>query len=220
MDNETTVDTEGQAPATSGETTTPGKQRTPRKRSAKKAPAKKAPAKKSTARKMDEPPRAAASSKLVILFRHGMAEDPLPDKTDAERSLTTDGHDRTKRSARGLVKLVSKVDAICASPMLRALQTALWVTKAYDGKARIQTSDSLLPDAPAEDVRRLIAETDATRIVLVGHEPNLTRCMADLLGVSELRVNLRRAGCVGIHLDPSGRGTLEWMLAPRTLRGL
>jgi len=189
--------------------------RAPKRRAAKKSPARK----RARAKRVEEPPK-PAGAKLVVFFRHGIAEDPSPDKPDGERSLTTSGHDRTKRAARGLSRVMSPPDAICSSPLLRALQTALWVTKAFGGKARVSTSDALLPEAGPDDVRQLISVAEGTTIVLVGHEPNLSRSLADLLGVPEVRANLRRAGCVAVRLDEEGRGTLEWMLTPRALRSL
>jgi phosphohistidine phosphatase len=158
--------------------------------------------------------------KLVVLFRHGVAEDPSDEKADGDRSLTTIGHNRTKRSAKGLAKIVGKVDAIYSSPLLRALQTALWVTKAYGTKVKVRTSDALLPDASPESACALVREAEGSTVVLVGHEPALTRVMCALLGVADLRASLKRAGCAAIQIDEEGRGTLEWMLAPRLLRGI
>jgi phosphohistidine phosphatase len=200
------------------EVETVGEKPAPKTRRAKRATpktSKKEPASASRAEPSPKPVR-----KLVVLFRHGIAEDPSPDKEDADRSLTTAGHDRTKRAARGLAKVVPKVDVIHSSPFLRALQTALWATRAWRGKVKVQTTDALRPDASPDDVRKLVAATDGKTIVLVGHEPNLTRCLADLLGMAEVRANLRKAGCVAVSVDEQGRGTLEWMLTPRTLRGL
>ena len=161
-----------------------------------------------------------AASKLVVFFRHGIAEEPSEEKGDGERSLTTSGHDRTKRSAKGLAKAVGKVDALYASPHLRALQTALWVTKAYGTKVQVRTTEALLPDADPAAVCDLVRATEASVVILVGHEPNLTRTMSMLLGAGELKVNLKRAGCAAVLLDDGGRGTLEWVLAPRMLRGM
>lgn len=191
------------------------------KPTAPKAPRRKAAAGKLPRRKAKK--RTAANPqkpKLVILFRHGIAEEVAPDKADQDRSLTTNGHDRTKRAAKGLSKVVSHVDAIYSSPMLRALQTALWVTKAYKGKVKVQTSDELKPEGKPEEVRKLIDETDGHTILLIGHEPNLSRCLADLSGAHGLNVNLRRAGAVAVRIDHDGRAVLEWMLTPRTLRSL
>lgn len=186
-----------------------------RPRVATKAPAEKAARSAKPARAPKTP-----GPKFVVLFRHGIAEAAAPDKPDAERSLTTNGHDRTKRAARGLAKLLPQVDAICSSPFLRALQTALWVTKAYGGAIRVRTTEALLPEANPESVRQLIRETEGSTIVLVGHEPHLTRCLAGLLGLPSVRADLRRAGCIGVRIDQDGHGALEWMFPPRALRSL
>ena len=208
MENETTTGSEAQGGATPAD-------------AAPKAPVKKKPAvRKRPAKKAAVKAPKKPAAKLVVFFRHGIAEDPSEEKADGDRSLTTSGHDRTKRSARGLAKVIGDVDVILSSPLLRALQTALWVTKAYGGKVKVHTTDVLLPDAGPEDVLKAIGEVEGKNIVVVGHEPNLSACAASLLGVPGLRMNVRRAGCVAIRIDEEGKGTLEWLLAPRTLRGL
>lgn len=216
MENETATKSDEEVGGQPVATVT--KPRAKRKTAAKKSPARK-PA-KSTGKKPAEALQARPASKLVIFLRHGIAEDSTDQKPDGERSLTTSGHDRTKRSARGLSKVVGRVDAILSSPLLRALQTALWVTKAYGGKAKVQTTEALLPEGPTEGVMKLIREAEGRNLVLVGHEPSLSKCAARLLGAPAMKLNLRRAGCIAILVDEDGQGTLECMLAPRTLRGL
>ncbi|HET7710485.1 MAG TPA: hypothetical protein VFL80_01010, partial [Thermoanaerobaculia bacterium] len=61
--------------------------------------------------------------------------------------------------------------------------------------------------------------SNASRIICVGHEPDLTGLMLDLTGMtSDEGPTLRKAGCYGIRLA-GGRGHLEWMLSPPVLIG-
>lgn len=160
-------------------------------------------------------------SRFVVLFRHGLAEVHAVAKPDGDRSLTAEGHAKTKSAARGMEALFPEADTIFSSPLLRAMQTALWLTKAYKDKLKIQVTDTLLPSADPERLAELIASQDGRNIIVVGHEPHLTDSFATFVGVSSsLRADLKKAGCIGIRLDESGRGTLEWMLAPRMLRRL
>lgn len=187
---------------------------------AKKAAAPRKAASKAPA-KPPAKPRRRRVSRFVVLFRHGLAEDRALAKPDGDRSLTAEGHAKTKRAARGLLEIFPEADAIFSSPLVRAMQTALWLTKAYRDKLKVNVTDALMPDADPKKLADLIAAQDAVNIIVVGHEPHLTDAFAHFVGISgSLRADLKKAGCIGIRLDESGRGTLEWMLPPRMLRRL
>jgi len=185
------------------------------------ATATKKSAKRAGAAKTTKATKRARVSRFVVLFRHGLAEEHSLGKPDEDRSLTADGHAKTKRAARGMAEIFPEADTLFASPLLRAMQTALWLTKAYRDTLKVQVTNALLPDADPERLAELIASQDGKNIVVVGHEPNLTDSFAHLVGISgSLRADLKKAGCIGIRLDENGQGTLEWMLAPRMLRNL
>jgi phosphohistidine phosphatase SixA len=101
------------------------------------------------------------------------------------------------------------------------MQTALWVTKAYGDKLKIMVTDALLPAADPARLAELIASQEGRNVIVVGHEPHLTESFAHLAGIKgPMRAELGKAGCIGIRIDASGHGTLEWMLTPRMLRRL
>jgi phosphohistidine phosphatase len=159
--------------------------------------------------------------RFIILLRHGIAEDPTADKKDEDRSLTAEGHARMKEIARGLEHLMPKVRAIYSSPLLRAVQTALWVSKAYRSRAAVTTTDALAPGATKKDFAGLIASIQEPRAILVGHEPTLSDNLRALVGLGRSRsVELKKGGCYGVRLNADGTAVLEWMLPPRILRKL
>lgn len=161
-----------------------------------------------------EPP----AERLIVLLRHGIAEEPSADKKDEERSLTAEGNKRMKQIARGLAELLPKVQKIYSSPLLRCVQTSLWVSKGYRSRAAVTTLDVLAPGAKTKDaVEALRALTDP-RIVVVGHEPNLTDTLRALTGIRASNLELKKGGCYAVRLAADGRGTLEWMLTPRIFR--
>ncbi|MHB0969627.1 MAG: SixA phosphatase family protein [Thermoanaerobaculia bacterium] len=172
----------------------------------------------------NDTPTAADGSKtvrkerFVVLFRHGIAE-PREDvsKPDAERSLTKEGNDRMKEIGRGLAELFPKADAIFTSPLVRAVQTALWISKGYGERITVQTTNALIPGASPAELREFLAGTRERRIILVGHEPNLSTNCVDLTGLSG-RLELKKGGCYGIRIDEEGNASLEWMLPPKVLR--
>lgn len=189
-----------------------------RKPAAASKPTEPAPAVKAASASKSRRP---AVSRFVVLFRHGVAEERTGSKPDGDRSLTEEGHKKTRRAARGLHQLFSEADALFSSPLIRAMQTALWVTKAYGESLKVQVTDALLPMADPSELAELIASQEGRNIIAVGHEPHMTEALAHLVGASpSFAADLKKAGCIGIRLDESGRGTLEWMLTPGMLRRL
>ncbi|HYM62356.1 MAG TPA: histidine phosphatase family protein [Thermoanaerobaculia bacterium] len=156
--------------------------------------------------------------RFVVLLRHGLAEERGPDKADEERSLTAEGHDRMKQIARGLETVFPRAEAICSSPLVRAMQTALWVSKGYRSRIEVQTSGALSPGSDPSELRSLIDSMPVRRIILVGHEPNLTQGLMALLGMRDLHLELKKGGCYGVRMYADGSASLEWLLSPRVLR--
>jgi phosphohistidine phosphatase len=160
----------------------------------------------------------APAERFIVLLRHGIAEEASAEKKDEDRGLTSEGHARMKEIARGLERVLPKAQAIYTSPLLRAVQTALWVSKGYKSRVTINTTDALAPGASPKDFRAFMESVAERRVIIVGHEPNLTRSMAALTGVDDAKLELKKGGCYGVRLLSDGTGALEWMLAPRVLR--
>jgi len=154
----------------------------------------------------------------VILLRHGVAE-PRDEKThDDDRSLTADGHKKMKENARGLMQLYPDIDAIYSSPLLRALQTALWVSKAYGKKVKVGVTEVLRPDGDQRDVGRFLEPHAGKLVMLVGHEPALTATMRHLAGLGgKGKLELRKGGCYVLRVEEQAT-LLDAMLTPRILR--
>jgi len=112
----------------------------------------------------------------VVIVRHAEAAPGTPDEL---RPLTPDGraHARTlgaELRAAGLVP-----DAVVASPLLRARETA--ASLAFGD---VEIDDRLAPGASPEDVRA-VAEEHGGTVVLVGHQPDCSRAVAALGGGAE-----------------------------------
>lgn len=102
--------------------------------------------------------------KLWVL-RHGEAEGHA--RTDAERELTEHGRAEVLRSAAHLIG--QPVDAIIASPYVRAQQTAQLVRQALGFEADIRTVPWLTPDGnPLEVLNKLDSDDN---VLLVSHQP-------------------------------------------------
>ncbi len=155
---------------------------------------------------------------FVVLLRHGIAEDRTADKPDEARRLTDTGKRRMKQIAKSLARIFPEAEALYSSPLVRAVETAEAVAKAYGGKLRVQTTDRLKPGSKAGDFRKLLGEIDVQFAIFAGHEPVLTEIMLDLTSMqTDSEIELKKGGCYGIRVEDDS-AQLEWMLPSRVLR--
>lgn len=162
---------------------------------------------------------------LVMLLRHGIAEDPSATHGDAARRLTGEGKRKTREVVAGMHALDLPVDAILSSPLVRARQTAEIVADVYGIAADgIDVIEALAPGHDVDDVlAALRPHREAGGIVLVGHEPDMGELVSTLLvGTPGLvGVRFKKAGLAGVtvgSLPPRGAGILEFMMGPGQLR--
>lgn len=157
--------------------------------------------------------------KFVVLLRHGIAEPHGTGEDDDARILTKTGNRRMKQIARGLAQYFPKAEVIHSSPLIRCIETAEWVEKAYGSAVVFRTTDALKPAADVEDFQTLIKGIKARYIICVGHEPNLSTTMLALTRMHSGReIALKKGGCYGLRLHADGSAHLDWMLPPRVLR--
>jgi phosphohistidine phosphatase len=161
----------------------------------------------------------------VYLLRHGVAQDRDPKKypDDRLRPLTMEGLERMREIVRGLMKIGVEFDAIFDSGYTRARQTSEAVTDAYRIDSRdIQTAAALEPECdPAEVVTLLEAQRSHKRILLVGHEPHLSKSVAYLAGLrSAGAIDFKKGALcrVDVETPRKGAGTIVWLLPPKVLR--
>src|SRR6267154_2541713 len=105
---------------------------------------------------------------LIVLLRHGIAEEKGGGKPDEERRLTREGHEKMKRVSRALAGILPDADAIYSSPLVRAYETAEWVAKAYEKKLEIETTTALLFVSLRNPFGRLIRPHERTAVDRVG----------------------------------------------------
>jgi phosphohistidine phosphatase len=164
----------------------------------------------------------------IIVVRHAIAfeRDPSRWPDDADRPLTSDGEDRFRAAARGLGRLVPKVDVVFASPFARAWRTAELLQAEIKWPAP-RRCDELSADRPASAVLvPLRDERGARSVAVVGHEPGLSE-LASLLLTGDpdgTHLDLKKGGVIRISVDDgipaSGMGLLRWALPPKALRAL
>jgi len=157
--------------------------------------------------------------KFIVLLRHGIAEPHGAREDDDARILTKTGNRRMKQIGRGLAKYFPKAEVIYSSPLIRCIETAEWVEKAYGSAVHMKTTDALKPGADVEEFRALLKKIKARHIIFAGHEPHLSRTMLALTKMhSDGDIELKKGGCYGLRLAADGSAYLEWVLPPRVLR--
>ena len=110
----------------------------------------------------------------LIVWRHAEAEDGVP---DLERRLTAKGRKQAERVAQWLLQWLPARFVLVASPAVRAQQTAEALG------VPIKTDRALAPGAnPAAIVKACGWPAYKGAAVIVGHQPDLGRAIAELLG--------------------------------------
>ncbi|HEX9939039.1 MAG TPA: histidine phosphatase family protein [Longimicrobium sp.] len=164
----------------------------------------------------------------LLVIRHGLAGDrdefAFTGRPDSERPLTREGKVKMRRAAGGLHSIVSDLDLLATSPLVRAVQSAEVVADVFGGMP-ITTVDQLSPDHAPDDLLPWLRSHDpGTTIAIVGHEPHLGFLIGWLLtGRHESFVELKKGGAALLEFDdpPSAGGaTLLWSLTANQLRTL
>lgn len=167
-------------------------------------------------------------AKLTVdFFRHGIAQEPDPDRSDAERSLTPEGRKKTQAVAQGLKRLGWQWDYLLTSPLTRAYQTALILQTEGLVIQEVIYFPALAPGGSFRDLTLWSQEhPDTHSICLVGHQPDLSQWISQSLWENILEpkepIQLKKAGLARVifnqgTLDP-GQGVLSMLLTPKFIR--
>lgn len=115
----------------------------------------------------------------LILMRHAKADRPIAAE-DHDRPLTDRG--RTDAAAMGqwLAQVAPAPDATLVSSALRTRETLSAVRGAAGWDDAATTALRRLYAAPPSAIRDVIADTDGTRVLVVGHNPGIAEAAADL----------------------------------------
>ncbi|WDY56341.1 phosphohistidine phosphatase SixA [Pseudomonas sp. PSKL.D1] len=113
--------------------------------------------------------------KLWVL-RHGEAEPRA--NSDAERRLTAHGREQVLHSAARLMG--QPLQAIIASPYVRAQQTAAIVHDTLGFAEPVRTVPWLTPDSDVREVIDQVERLGLEHVLLVSHQP-LVSCLVGML---------------------------------------
>jgi phosphohistidine phosphatase len=135
----------------------------------------------------------------IYIMRHGPAEDHARSGRDFDRKLTASGRARTELVARELAERNEEPKRIVSSPLARTLETAEVVIAALRLNLEAESREELAPGGNALALVRELAAGGARRVMLVGHEPDVSTLAANLVpGWSR---GFDKAMVIGLKLD-------------------
>ena len=160
----------------------------------------------------------------IYILRHGIAvERGTPGyKKDSERPLTKEGEEKMHQIADAMLAMGLKFDLILSSPYVRAADTAQIVASHLDEE--VTFTDFLIPDGNPLELIREINDVRVQRVLLVGHEPDLSGLISILIsGGSDAAIELKKGGLCRLTTEKLIFGecaTLNWLLTPKQLRAM
>jgi phosphohistidine phosphatase len=139
---------------------------------------------------------------ILYVMRHAEAVEANDTLQDEWRYLTEKGRSAAEKVSAAVAKTGPKPRLTITSPLVRAVQTAEISARKACRKNIIVSNGLLLPGADiTELVSYLKSCSDAKRVMLVGHEPQLGSLIAMLLGHEDGTVLLKKGSCVTLKLD-------------------
>jgi phosphohistidine phosphatase len=156
----------------------------------------------------------------LYLMQHGtsFSKDVHP-----EQPLSPVGREQVEMSAEAARRLGLAFDLVCASPKLRARETAAIMAEAMGYPVqRILVSEALNPTAPPDQALALLAENSRKEAVFIaGHLPNLPEVASALLSSgTKVRLQFENGGLCRLDLPivPTDKAVLRFFLSPLHLQ--
>jgi len=155
---------------------------------------------------------------ILYVMRHAEAVEGSETMQDEWRYLTEKGRSVAENTSSSIARIGRKPRLTVTSPLTRAVQTAEIAAEKACRKNVVVASELLLPGADiSELITYLKGCSDAKRVMVVGHEPQLGSLVATLLGREDVEVSLKKGACVALELDPDKdekTADFLWYLVP------
>jgi len=157
----------------------------------------------------------------LYFLRHGKALSRAEWlEEDGLRPLTEDGERVMYAEARAMRARGLRPDVIITSPLARARRTAEIVADELGLRDRLIDDVRLAHGFDARALAKVVAgHADAAHVLVVGHEPEFSVTVAQLIGGG--RLDMKKGGLARVDVrgpDLDG-GVLVWLLTPAQLAG-
>jgi phosphohistidine phosphatase len=159
----------------------------------------------------------------LIRHAHALAVGEQGITNDADRSLSPEGIEVARKLGRTLHGKNVEFGLVLTSPLLRARQTAEEMLTAWGSAApALQECPDLEPGMKPKRLTRFLRVRVKPVVALVGHQPDLGRCAAWLIGSKEAQIDFAKGGVAHIVCADrvaKGDGVLVALLTPEWLAG-
>jgi phosphohistidine phosphatase len=152
------------------------------------------------------------------LVRHAVAlEREEFDGPDANRPLTDKGRRRFRKFCDWLLDVTEAPQAVVTSPLVRAVDTAAILARSAGlKKSDMITTDLLAPGVDLTALLEVVHEQPGGRVALVGHEPDMSQMLGELLGGGNFSFGKGFIAAVDFSGAPAiGTGRLRWLVGPK-----
>jgi len=134
----------------------------------------------------------------LLFIRHSLAMDrEVFVGNDLERPLVEKGIKRAKTFFKHIKKIYPKIDYIITSKAKRAKDTAL-ILKEFYKDAIYEETTLLYPGANINDLKKVLKNKDGI-IAIVGHEPDLSEFIKELMFAPNLKIKLKKPSLVELE---------------------
>ncbi len=139
-------------------------------------------------------------ARQLWLLRHADAE-PHGTRPDSERRLTERGERQARLAGAAIARTGVEFETLLSSPRERALRTATVAAQGWSEaqRNRLEVHQPLAGGFDAQQALALLAGLGAdARLLLVGHEPDLSTVVAELTGA---RIDLKKGGLAVVKVE-------------------
>ena len=154
-------------------------------------------------------------ARQLWVLRHAEAE-PHGTRSDAERRLTPRGEAQARAAGAALARMEVAFEVVLFSPKTRARQTAELAAEPWEAEQRelLRAHEPLASTFDGSQALDALSQIGADgRLLVVGHEPDLSRTIADL---TSARIDLKKGGLAVVRLEGVA-GELALLTRPREL---
>jgi len=152
---------------------------------------------------------------LLLLLRHGEAEEPGPGRPDAKRRLTPQGEAENRLCLEAVRRAGVRPDAIVHSPLVRAAQTAQAAAEFLEPPDGLNEDERLACGAELQDVAAISRQYGRETLMLVGHNPDLSLIAGELIGGAAVALKTSGIAAVRLPVVAAGAGELQWLIKPK-----
>ena len=146
----------------------------------------------------------------LFVLRHG---DAVPGSPDHLRELSQYGRHQVTAMAHSNSSLVTEIDLVLISPILRAQQTAQLFLDAMDYRGERQNADCLTHWSKPKEVDTLLQQYAGRNLLLISHMPLVAYLVGYFTGGHNLPFGT--ASLAALEMDHPGQGmaSLKWIRA-------